>query len=703
MLDVLPFLAMATLTPQQVFDLARQHCDAGRFAAAEALCRQLLAMYPGNASALHLLGQITFRTGTPAAAENLIRQAIAAHPGDAAYHNDLAGILWFQAHYEEAVAAYRQALELRPHSAPIHNNLGNVLRDLGRWEDAARAYRRALELDSSIAEIHNNLAAVLLQTGAVQEAIALLHRAIALNPGYAMACNNLGSALLDTGQVQEAMAAFERALALQPTLALAQNNLGTALKALGKVDESIVALRRALELDPACELALTNLAHALHERGDLDEALRLFERAVALPRATPSAHSNRLAVLHYHPHSTLQSIAEAHRAYEQRHALQLRASWQPHSNSRDPDRRLRLGFISPYFGIHPVGFFLVRPLENLDRRQCEVVCYEDGAKTDEIHTRLRARAAEWHDVRGVSDGQFAQRIREDRIDILFDLTGHNARNRLLVFARKPAPLQITWLDYVGTTGLSAMDYILADARQISREAEPHYREKVLRLPDDYICFDPPAAAPPIGPLPAVANGFITFASFNSVPKTNARIIEVWSRILREVPGARLLLKNRGFEAPGTAERIRQQFAALSIDPGRITFQGWSPHADLLATYNEVDIVLDTFPYNGGLNTCEALWMGVPVVTCPGETFASRHGLAHLTAAGVPETIAQDLDEYVQLAVALASDLPRLSALRAGLRGRVAASPLCDGPRFAQHFAALLREIWRRWCAGPGNQ
>jgi predicted O-linked N-acetylglucosamine transferase (SPINDLY family) len=217
------------------------------------------------------------------------------------------------------------------------------------------------------------------------------------------------------------------------------------------------------------------------------------------------------------------------------------------------------------------------------------------------------------------------------------------------------------------------------------------------MPDDYICFDPPTAAPPVGPLPALANGFVTFASFNILPKTSRAIIPLWSRILRAVPNARLLLKNNGFDAPTIMARFRQQFAAESIDPDRIHFQGWSPHAETLAAYHEADIALDTFPYNGGLTTCEALWMGVPVVTCPGETFASRHGLAHLTAAGVPETIAQDFDDYVKIAVALASDLPRLSAMRAGLRDRLASSPLCDGKRFATHFATLMRGVWREWC------
>ncbi|WP_157447586.1 O-linked N-acetylglucosamine transferase, SPINDLY family protein [Chthoniobacter flavus] len=688
---------MAALTPQQIFDLARRHHHEGRFAEATALCHQLLSVYPGNASTLHLLGAIAFQAGSPAEAERWLQQAIAANPADAAYHNDLGDVWQSQARYAEAEGCYRQALRLQPRSAPIQNNLGNNFNAQGRLEEAITAYRQALQLEPGFAEIHSNLATVLRRKGALDEAIATLRRAIELKPTYAMAYNNLGHALLDNRQVPEAIAALQQAIALQPDLALAHNNLGTAYKSLGQVDEAIASYRRALDRDPTQVLALTNLANELDQIGERAASLALYERAIASPRCSSAAHSNYLAVLHFGAEMTLAKIAEAHAAYDRRFAEPLRASWQPHTHSREPNRKLRLGFLSPYFGIHPVGFFLVRPLENLDRSQFEIVCYHDGTKDDPLTARLRACATDWHGVHGNSDGQLAQRIREDQIDILFDLAGHTAGNRLLLFARKPAPIQITWLDYVGTTGLAAMDYIVADARQILPEAEPFYRERVLRMPDDYICFDPPLEAPPVGPLPAAANGFVTFASYNIVPKTTGQTIELWSRILRELPEARLTLGNRGFGTPAAVERVRKRFAERAIDPSRIIFQGWVPRAELLAAYNQADIALDTLPYNGGLTTCEAMWMGVPVVTCPGETFASRHGLAHLTAAGVPETIARDPDDYVKIAVDLARDLPRLATLRAGLREKLASSPLCDGERFAKNFGTLLRSAWRRWC------
>jgi predicted O-linked N-acetylglucosamine transferase (SPINDLY family) len=355
-----------------------------------------------------------------------------------------------------------------------------------------------------------------------------------------------------------------------------------------------------------------------------------------------------------------------------------------------------LGFLSPDLGRHPVGYFLVRVLESLDPAQCETVCYSDRAVHDNVTARFQAAATRWHDVFGISDPRLAAEIRAEGIDILFDLAGHTSGNRLLVFARKPAPIQVTWAGYVGTTGLETMDYLLADRWEVPPGAEPYYRERVLRMPDGYVCFDPPADAPAVTPLPAPQRGGVTFASFNNPAKITPQVIEVWSRILDRLPGSRLVLKFRGQDEGGVARRFLDLFAAQGIDRDRVELLGGSPHAEFLAAYQRVDLALDPFPYNGGLTTCEALWMGVPVITCPGQTFAGRHSLSHLSNVGLTETIAADLDQYVELAVGLAADLPRLASLRAGLRQRVAASPLCDGKRFAANLTALLRAVWETW-------
>jgi protein O-GlcNAc transferase len=307
--------------------------------------------------------------------------------------------------------------------------------------------------------------------------------------------------------------------------------------------------------------------------------------------------------------------------------------------------------------------------------------------------RFQAAATEWRDVFGMSHERLAGQVRADRIDILFDLAGHTARNRLAVFARKPAPVQVSWIGYEGTTGLAAIDYLLADRFLVPEGGERDFRETVLRMPDGYLCYDPPSAAPPPGPPPALRNGFATFGSFNNPAKITPEVVAVWSEVLRGAPASRLVMMYRGLGERAVRERYLALFAAHGVEPGRLDLRPWGTYADYLDTYHRVDVTLDPFPFSGGTTTCESLWMGVPVVTLPGRTFAGRHSLSHLSNLGLTETVAGSPGEYAALAVSLAGDPRRLSALRAELRPRVSASPLCDGGRFAAGFASLMKSVY----------
>jgi len=631
-------------------------------------------------------------------AEEIYRRVLAAEPGQADAQNNLGTLLRSQGKLSEAIDCYRLAIQSRPAYPEAINNLANALQLQDDFQAACDAYRQALELKPDYAEAWNNLGAALRAQGDLEESLACSRRAVELRPGLAQLHSNLGDALRDLGRPREAVACYEQALQLDPQLAEVHVNLGMALQDQGKLTQAATCYRRAIELAPDDAQAYNNLGVVLKEQGELDAAADCYLRALQLKPDFAAAESNHLLLEQFRPGVTPAGLAAAHAEWDERHAAPLKPAWRPPANDRDPERPLRLGFVSPDFGQHPVGWFLVRVIEELRSQPAETICYSDRALDDPLTARFQRAAGIWRRVHGWSHERLAEQIRADRIDILFDLAGHAGSTRLLVFARKPAPIQVTWMGYVGTTGLSAMDYLLADRWEVPDDCQTHYREQVLRLPDGYVCYEPPACAAEVSRLPALAAGHVTFGSFNNPAKLNASILEVWSRLLRRVPEARLALKYSGMDDPAVRRRCLAKLTEGGVDPSRVDLFGWSPHEELLAEYGRIDIALDTAPYSGGLTTCEALWMGVPVITCPGETFAGRHALSHLSNVGLRETIAVDFDRYVDLAVELAGDLDRLAAIRAGLRQRVAQSPLCDAGRFTVNLLGALRTVWRRWCA-----
>lgn len=725
------------MSNQEVLRQAAEHLRGGHAALAESLCVQALLQDPGDAEAEYLLGRCRAAQGQPAEAEHAFRRALTIRPDHAEAHFALGLALRRQNRLVEAETAYRASLRLRPRHGAAAFNLGNVLQAQHRHKEAVAAYRQALEIRPEHAEAQCNLGAALAALGNLDEAIAAYAMALALKPDHAAALCNLGTALLAQGKAAEAVESFRQALQFQPRFAEAANNLGNALRSLGRLQEALEALTRALEIQPGfaeaennlgrtlMELhrigdaeaayrralairpdlaeAVNNLGNALKEQGRTEEAAAVFWRAVALRPDYAVAHSNALMTEHYLPGVTLGRLAELHADWDQRHARPLQASWRPHANSRDPGRRLRLGFLSADFKRHPVAYLLGPALAALKNHDCDTVCYADVAAPDDLTAALTRVARVWADVAGWPNEKIADRIRADRIDILFDLAGHTGHNRLLVFARKPAPIQISWIGYIGTTGLAAMDYLLADHRLVPAGAEMHYREKVLRLPDGYACYGPPSDAPDVGPLPALAAGHVTFGSFNNLAKITPQVVETWARIMHRVPGSRLVLKYTGLAEAGIRQQYLARFAAHGITADRIEMQGWAQQRDMLKEYNRIDLALDPFPFTGGLTTCAALWMGVPVVTCPGETFASRMSLSHLVNIGLGELAAADLPGFIDLAAGLAGDLHRLADLRAGLRPRMAQSSLCNGRLFADNLMGLLRQVWQEWCQKDGRE
>lgn len=667
----------------------------GRLGEAEAAHRRAIELHPGASLAHTNLGNTLRAVGRLEDAAAAHRQAVTLDPNYAEGHNNLGIVLHENKQLEEAEAAFRRSLALRPDNAIVWSNLGTLLFDRRRFDEAVNAHQRAVALNPLHAEARNNLGLALQALGDLTGAAASFREAIALNPQLAGAHLNLGIVLNECGETDSAIQAMEQSILVDPTTAGPFTNLGGTLLRQGRLTEAIARLRQAVAVDPSYTDAWSNLGNALLPSGEFEEALAHHRRAIELAPESPSRLSNWMLAQQYCPGITAETLAREHAEWDQRLGIK---EIPPHVNLRDPAKTLRVGFVSADFGRHPIGFFTLKLLENHDPRVFTAVCYSCGRRPDAITERLKAAADEWHAIRNTTHAELAERIRGDSIDILFDMAGHTAHNRLRSFGYKPAPLQVTWAGYVGTTGLAAMDYLLADRYQVPAGEDVHYRERVLRMPNDYICYTPPEGAPDVAPLPASGSGFVTFGCFNNPAKINDPLLDAWAEILGELPGSRLFLKYSQMDDPIIRQRVAARLGKHGIDPSRLIFEPRSPHRELLAAYNRVDIALDTFPYSGGLTTCEALWMGVPVVTFPGATFAGRHSTSHLSNVGLTETIAADIPGYIATAVALANDLDRLAELRATLRRQMAASPLCDGPRFARDFETMLRGIWQAWCA-----
>jgi protein O-GlcNAc transferase len=692
---------MANFNPSldQALKSAIQHHQAGRLAEAEALYRQILQQNPGHAEALHLLGVLAAQVGRGDVAVNLIRQAIALQPNYPEALTNLGKILRDQGKLDEAIAACRQAIALNPNDLGAYNKLGVTLWDQGQLDAAIATFRQALIVKPDDPEAWCNLGVALRDQGQLDEAIAAHRQAIVLNPQMAEAHYNLGNELKDQGQLEEAIAAYRQAISLKPDLPDAHHNLGLALSDQGELDAAIAAFRHALTLKPNLPEAHSNLGVALGSKGQLEEAIAAFRKAIALKPNYPEAHSNLLYTLHFHPGFEAEAIAEEHRRWNRQYAEPLQTFIQPHANERQPERRLRIGYVSPDFRAHPVGSFLLPLLTHHDKREVEVFAYSQVYRPDAVTPRLAALADNWRSTVRLSDAQTADLIRQDRIDILVDLTMHMAHNRLLVFARKPAPVQVTYLAYCASTGLETIDFRLSDPYlDPPGMDESIYSEQTIRLPETYWCYQPVIDMPEVGPLPALARKFITFGCLNNFCKINEPLLRVWAQLLRMVPQSQLLLHAR----PGShRRRVHELLEREGVDSARMRFADRMPYLDYCRLYNGIDIALDTFPHGGGTTTCDGLWMGVPAVSLVGRTGVGRGGLSILTNLGLPELAARSEAQYVQIAKELADDLPRLSHLRSTLRSRMKASPLMDASRFARNMEAAYRQMWRTWCARTG--
>jgi predicted O-linked N-acetylglucosamine transferase (SPINDLY family) len=678
--------------------VAGYHCNLGivyqavnKLAEATQSFRQAVQLQADYAEAHYQLGHVLVRQGKLDEGVTHLRQAVQLRPGHVEGHNSLGFALLELGRLEESLASCRQAVRLNPNHARAHNNIGAALARQGNMAGAEASFRQAVQAAPQLADARNNLANALAAQRKLDEAIATYREALRLQPDYADAYNGLGLALLAQGKRGEAIASFQQALRLRPDHAGACNNLGVAFKEQGNLEEAEDCFRQVLRLEPDNDDAFSSLGVVLKGQARLEEVLAHFRQA---PRLSPFAHSVLLTCLNYDPELDPAALFAEHCRWEDLH---VRAAPATHNNTLDPGRRLRVGYVSPDLRRHPVAQFLLPILAHHDARQVEVICYADVAVPDAMTARLQSLAHGWHWTERLTDAQLAERVRADGIDILVDLAGHTGRPRLLAFASRPAPVQVTYLGYPNTTGLKAMDYRLTDAVADPPGEAALSTEQLVRLPAGFSCFAPPESAPEVAPLPALRAGRVTFGSFHNLIKLNARVLDLWCRILRAVPTARLLVFRDSLRGR-TEECFRRQFAERGSGPDRVELRHTAGAGrGYLDVYGEVDITLDTFPWGGHTTACESLWMGVPVITLHGNRHAGRMVSSALTQAGLTGLIARTPEEYVALASDWAGDLDRLARLRAGLRSLLHDSALCAGAAFTRALEDAYRALWQSWC------
>ena len=709
--------------------------EMGRTEDAMNLYDRAVLLAPSLARAQMNRGNILLAKGDAEVALAAYAKAIELDPNYAAAHYNAGNALANLGRHDAALTAYQQAALLKPEFADAHFALGCLLEDMGHFDDAITSYRDALKIRPDYAEVQANLGRALISRGHQDEGMASLQLATQRLPedvgtlllqglvekdrGHLEAARttlskvqaarpedievniHLGDTLLYLGQPEEAMICYRRVLETNQDHCVANNNMGNAYLRMGAFHEAAASYRRALAASPDSPSILSNLGGVLNDIGEPSEAIQCLRRAITVLPSYHMARSNLLFLSHLDEKFSQEALFEEAKAYG--FVIDSKAvrsmTW---SNARDPERRLRIGFVSGDLCFHPVGFFIegiLRALANRPSVNLEIFAYMNLFRIDSVGQRIKLLCTQWREIYGLTDEETARLVGEDEIDILFDLSGHSGGNRLPVFAWKPAPVQATWLGYFDTTGVDAIDYLIADPITLPESEEVFFTEKIWRLPNTRLCFTPPEIDFTIRPLPALSEGVITFGCFSSLAKMGNSVIALWARVLLTVPNSRLFLKNRQLYEPSMCEAVIHRFHQHGVDPARLILEGPESRTNYFAAYNRVDIGLDPFPYTGGTTTAESLWMGVPVLTLAGKHFLARQGEGLLMNAGLPDWVAAEPDDYVAKAVFHASNLERLAALHSSLREQVLASPIFDSVRFAMHFEEAVRGMWRAWCAG----
>ena len=683
--------------PSCRLELCRLLVSAGKTEQAKEVISAGIALSPSTADFHFYKANLLVTEGALEQAIVSFRDALSIAPDHHQALANLGAALHGAGEFDTAVDSFEKAILLRPGDAAVHCRLAVTLLAQGKLDDGVQHYRAAIAINPEYAEAHCDLATTLQVHGRLDEAIEHYRKAVSIKPDFADALSNLGTTLQSKGRLTEAIDILQRALKVNENHAAAHNNLGNAFHEMDRLEESVACFMTALRINPDYPDAHANLGGVQQEQCELDAAIRSYKRTIELKPDFPDVQSNLLFALNYHPDLSDEAIFAAYSDYDRRAGSPLRAQWKAHGNSRDSARRMRIGYVSPDMRQHSVTHFLEPLMAHHDKGAVEVFAYAELAQEDAATQRYRGYADHWVATLGMKDDALAERIRTDHIDILVDLAGHTAKNRLGVFARKPAPVSVTWMGFGYTTGLSAIDYMLTDAVAAPPGSEHLFSEKPWRLPHPpYAVFRPAEGMGEVSALPALERGFVTFGTLTRAVRINHRTIRVWAQILKRVPDALLVVDSKNFQDSRMRASLEAKFAAHGVGPERLDLGFHSPPWDVL---RGLDIGLDCFPHNSGTTLFETLYMGVPFVTLADRPSVGRLGSSILHGVGRPQWIAQTEEEYVEIAVGLASDLSALAAVRENLRPQMEASALRDERGFARSVEVAYRDMFAVWVKG----
>ncbi|TAN68257.1 MAG: tetratricopeptide repeat protein [Methylobacter sp.] len=674
----------------QALQIAISHHRAGRLQQAEAICLQILQANPEYADALNLSGVIAYQKGKLDAAALLINKAISLNPSEADYYSKLGLVLRAQHKLEAAIACYQQALLIQPGCADTYNNLGVAFIHQDNLIAGIECYRKALAITPDDVNAHINAAEALRGLGKPDIAVEHLRKAIHIKPDSAEAYSSLGLAFMDQGKLDASVGCCQKALAIRSNYAEAYYNLALVYKKQHRLDSATECYRKALSIKPDYADAYIGLGALVMKQGQQKQAFALYEKGLTFNPSHARLHHALIFAASRWCADDGAKVFELSKRFGKQFENGLDSL--SHRNDAIPDKRIRIGYVSGDFRQHSVAYFIEPLLASHDKQNVETFCYYNYHQIDSVTQRLMGYADHWRSIFGISDQDAAQLIRQDAIDILVDLSGHTAFNRLLLFARKPAPVQVTWLGYPSTSGLSAMDY-----RLTNRYVDPpgwndqYHTERLVRLPTS-TCFQPEKALPDVNALPALQNGYLTFASFHAANKITPITLSLWAKLLSALPKAKLVL------CPDTYKnQITRQFQALGITPDRLDFFDRQPLQQYLALHNKIDVMLDTLPYNGGTVSRHSLWMGVPVLTLAGRPALSRVGLSLMMQVGLEAFVAESDADFVNNACRWADDLDGLAQIRGSLRERMHNAPFGKLALVVKELEAAYRQMWRHWC------